>query len=524
MRECEIVDGLSTSIKICHSERFGHVEVSGVSLDRWLVLRVGGPHPQIGLFDRHDEGTWRATFRLCRPGMYTLHVRALLRVPWLSWQQDQWIRINASTPACPSTWASGVLLRHAIRFDGHSAGSDGDGVDGKCNAGLWSWYGEGTNASAAGRLLETITPAPHPNASHLNSLFGGRLLRFVEPEGHRAVHATASTPLHPRSPLSQLTSPPSSSPSTPTAHSSGSGGGETNGSLRVCLLGDSQVRTLTDGMVQLMAEGGQLADRCGCKPPRSSACPKNPTGSQTCTRPLCPSLRLTASYTRASFGTELFAPWPSAGQQPMSEALASRCAVLLVNFGQWWAASKPKPSLPHEGRTPGSYAREVEPTMLRLANISRDWGLPIAWVATNPYPINAGGPAYFGARARVYDMSQCSPTEKRFPHVLRAYNDAARRIAAAHGLTYLDTWQMALPLLDLSHDGAHYTFDGSPVGRPQAAMALNWALSHVGGAAGSRMDRGKSGAAAATPAGAAGTTTTAHPSARECLARVLPLQ
>ena len=111
--------------------------------------------------------------------------------------------------------------------------------------------------------------------------------------------------------------------------------------------------------------------------------------------------------------------------------------------------------------------------------MSRRWGIPVPWVATNPFPMNAGGPTYVAPRARPYDMSACPPPERRFPHVLRGYNEAARRLAAAHGVDYLDTWEMAMPLFDVSSDGAHYVWGESPVARPQAARVLEWVLAKV---------------------------------------------
>ena len=174
---------------------------------------------------------------------------------------------------------------------------------------------------------------------------------------------------------------------------------------------------------------------------------------------------------------ELRLPWPGPKDAPLADRLGERCSAILVNSGQWWAASKRKPHPPYEPRTPSSYAREVGSQMAHLAAISRKWSVPVAWLATNPFPMNAGGPNYMSSRARVYDMSACPPQERRFPHVLRGYNEAARLAAAEHGVTYLDTWEIALPLFDLSADSSHYAWGASPVARPQAARALNWVFS-----------------------------------------------
>ena len=132
------------------------------------------------------------------------------------------------------------------------------------------------------------------------------------------------------------------------------------------------------------------------------------------------------------------------------------------------------PTPPVEARTPTGYAAEVDAQMRHLATMSVAMRVPIAWVATNPFPINAGGLAYLHKRAKPYDMSACPPGERRFPHILNAYNTMARRLARSHGLEFLDTWEIALPLFDLSSDGAHYIWPVSPVARPQAARAVQW--------------------------------------------------
>ena len=107
----------------------------------------------------------------------------------------------------------------------------------------------------------------------------------------------------------------------------------------------------------------------------------NPSPNAICTKRLCGSLNLSASYMRASYGNELFqtgGPWASAGfRAPLAERLGERCAALLVNSGHWWAASKPKPGPPYQPRTPGSYAGEAAQQMKRCraggASPCRGW-------------------------------------------------------------------------------------------------------------------------------------------------------
>ncbi|KAL1524527.1 hypothetical protein AB1Y20_019429 [Prymnesium parvum] len=197
---------------------------------------------------------------------------------------------------------------------------------------------------------------------------------------------------------------------------------------------------------------------------------------RSCVCRLCAQSGLSVEYTRFNFGTELLPPPSDRVKGDMVDTLAKRCDALLVNFGHWWAASKPKPLPPFEPRTPSSYAREMSPLISRLAKASRNWSIPIAWVATNPYPINGGGPAYQKGNARHYNMGACPSSELRFPHVMQAYNERVKHVLAREGVEYVDTWSIALDLLDLSQDGAHYAYGDSPVGQPLAERALAWAV------------------------------------------------
>ena len=439
-------DAAAPTVDVCHRHNGGYVEVRDMSLDRWLVLRVAGPHPQVVLFDRAkpDSSRWHAHFQLCSAGRYTLHVRALMQRPWSTWE-DNWSTSNSTAPTCAGPWAEGVILqRYELLV--HSNRSN---VGEACGAGMWSWRTD-EPWQLNNSLIEDIQAAPHPNRSSLIRIFSG--LRFQE------AHAQP-LPARPA-----LWSPPSifAADASPEPQQQ---------PLTVCLLGDSQLRTLTDGMVQLMrsARGGAA---CGCELDASSPpiapCPKI-GGGASCERPLCRSRNVTAFYMRSNYGTEVTT-------QGTKKRLGERCGVLLVNSGHWWASAKRKPTPPYEPRTPGSYAKEVEVQMIHLRNISQRFRLPVTWVASNPYPINAGGPSYANRLSRPYDMATCPTNERRFPHLLRGYNKAARQIAEAHGIEYLDTWEVALPLFDLSADNAHYAWGDSPVARPQAARALNWAL------------------------------------------------
>ena len=143
-----------------------------------------------------------------------------------------------------------------------------------------------------------------------------------------------------------------------------------------------------------------------------------------------------------------------------------------------WASWKPsKPEGAQEPAPPGRYARTLRERYLSvLQDAARRYGTHLAFAATNPYPLNVGGPHYASRRSKPYDMAACNPTarERRYPHVLREYNRLARQACAALSIPYLDLWEIALPLFDISGDGAHYAVDATPVGRAQAVRLLHW--------------------------------------------------
>ena len=65
-------------VQLCHNATFGVVLVNVDSdIERAMVLRIGGPHPQVVLFERAGWRSWLAPFRLCQPGLYTALVRLI---------------------------------------------------------------------------------------------------------------------------------------------------------------------------------------------------------------------------------------------------------------------------------------------------------------------------------------------------------------------------------------------------------------------------------------------------------------
>ena len=63
-------------VELCHNATFGLVLVNVDSdIERAMVLRIGGPHPQITRLERAGRRSWLAPFHLCQPGSYTALVR-----------------------------------------------------------------------------------------------------------------------------------------------------------------------------------------------------------------------------------------------------------------------------------------------------------------------------------------------------------------------------------------------------------------------------------------------------------------
>ena len=85
--------------------------------------------------------------------------------------------------------------------------------------------------------------------------------------------------------------------------------------------------------------------------------------------------------------------------------------------------------------------------------------LNVAWVSTNPMPLNTA-------------MTSCPATDWRFPHVLQRYNEIAEtNVNLTHGrIKYIDLFSIAFHLFDLSYDGSHYQ---GPVGFALASRILD---------------------------------------------------
>ena len=117
------------------------------------------------------------------------------------------------------------------------------------------------------------------------------------------------------------------------------------------------------------------------------------------------------------------------------------------------------------------YESEIQLAIGWLSRWSRRTGLPIAWIAAMPMPLNGGGPHFKRFPNFNIDQSVCPVRDQRLPRALLAYNQAARAAAARHKVAYLDTWQQSLDLLDLSFDMKHYA---RPVDLSVAEVLLHW--------------------------------------------------
>ena len=65
---------------------------------------------------------------------------------------------------------------------------------------------------------------------------------------------------------------------------------------------------------------------------------------------------------------------------------------------------------------------------------------------------------------------------RRAASLVEAYNAIAKRVAARHNITFIDTYSIVFQLLDLSFDGAHY---GGSIGHALAVTILDEVAEHT---------------------------------------------
>lgn len=142
------------------------------------------------------------------------------------------------------------------------------------------------------------------------------------------------------------------------------------------------------------------------------------------------------------------------GENGMMQSI-STCSTLLFNFGQWqlnFQAGSPWPA--------SAYADAVRLT-LRVAK--RLAGKRVFWLTTHAYSENS-------------EMYLQSPNNWRSDIALSDYNQAARLVADAEGVGFIDLFAIADAMHDLTYDDCHYK---SPVERELARVVLHTIMSRA---------------------------------------------
>jgi hypothetical protein len=142
------------------------------------------------------------------------------------------------------------------------------------------------------------------------------------------------------------------------------------------------------------------------------------------------------SFTGAGFGDE-------EGAEIAIDSLS--CTDIVANMGQWPAGWP-------EGR-PWSFAEydtAVRGDVDELRAMSATLGVRperVFWVSTNPY-------GYLDVHERSLYGNEAA--DWRWDGVIDGYNEIARAVTTAGGITYVDLSGIVKPLADLPYDGAHY--------------------------------------------------------------------
>ena len=444
---------------------------------RWL-LRVGGIHPQTVLFHSHNGGggRWRAPFRVCLRGVYTIHVHLILQSTGTSQKWEELTCLSKEEHSTPlHTW------------------DDASSTSPHCLRDLWRW--KSNASSAAVTSLSRLTMCnnrtsgsphvcPHPllqQHSVLREEMTAGLL-YGHDNGRDDDTITANSP------------PPSPGPPA------------SQGLLtrrRICFAGDSHSRNLHNMVAAVLGyacNAISLQSRKG-----------------TCTVNFAPSFGVTRGngapeprregwlrFMHFAFPTEV--EWAAlVAALHLGESSSVRlnqsqqmCDDVLVNSGQWPCsfrvfasrAWRPPPAKTSAGAlVPDGvpwpapvYASHVElllRQLIRWRDAGTGWpgtdvatdagknamlrsrrtgrvGRRLFWIATNPSPF-------------LRDMAVCPPHDFRFPHVIEQYNDVARVVTERLHVRYIDTHRIAAQLPELTFDGAHYA---EPVGREMARDVL----------------------------------------------------
>jgi hypothetical protein len=431
----------NASAWLCHGTRSGVVAVDAVvDTERSMLLRVGGPHPQTVLFRRANQlssSTWMAEFQICDEGTYTFFVLDIMPNPWPgdnaqgdpfdSGKQAAWLRASNTSCFTPYERTPGNWLRY---FSWQIRTSTGCEVQSRQ---LWSWRAPRSAERAAilqkaRDSLSTPQLAPHPWKHQLNHMFG------------ELVWAG-------RDPLNS---------SWPTFAASGR--------LPVCMVGDSTVRNLHNALLR-QTTGIPACDVIAAQETHAVC---NESAS---------ALRRTLKYVVIS---SLPPPFTITGLSSSLDRLFGKtgsalqgCGAIAVNVGQWIAAG-------FAGRpwTPATYRRIASGMLDWLRRTGAHLGVPVAWMATQPFPLNKGGHGHgtdqSNAHRRSSNLIHCPPTDWRYPHVLQAYNLGVQAAARERNVAIIDLWTAAMHVFELSFDDLHYAT--GPLGNLHAALVVEWVL------------------------------------------------
>ena len=397
-----------------------------------LMMRISGPHPQTAYF----TGEY-ATFRICLPGEYVVHIRLFMTRPGL-------------VGGCNGSWhrnESYLLERFGFHVNATSTPSD-------C-ACLWTWQEE--VGTAAGRRptavdlrsrparesLSTFAASPHRMAQHMAASFSQ--LRFQD---------TTSAQYLDRSSWQHS-----------TEH------------FPSCLFGDSHMRNLANSLIALATPG--------CDPLVAQE-----------TKGLCRTQNIALNAPELVH----FERVEDADGLRRALQNVSMCKSVVVGYGYHMLAYNPSHRVGRPPMLPQQYAAAVNASLHRIRSVfMRRTVMPrILWLSLNPAPLflpyellkqspsartvfsseEALLAAWHGHHPLSHQLS-CPDMDWRLPHTIARYNGAAREVVKAiEGVEFFDTWPVAFPLFDLSFDGRHCQY---PIGPHLAARLLSRLLPVGGG-------------------------------------------
>ena len=482
--ECQRAAGASPllnlhSIQICRNDTFGVIAATFDDADeRSLLVRVHGSTVQTHLFDRvtqtrasefargHTSSssgatvtprtqhapdaigiasfalrtTWIAPFRLCHHVDHTFHVRLIARM-------------TEAAIFCPIHHKPEALLLDQFAME-HKP----------------------TRDAALGETRRCLETSWHPKNSsqHVNEELARIDLRQPGSEiqnpykYNELVHGDGAV----NSPSEWWTSG--------------------SKALPVCFVGDSVIRSVVNQLVSTMRVPGVVPCDPGVAQRQRQACNASnmvyigqhfPRGANAALA--CLALGGNNSTALSELGCKL-------------EPEAYKCRTLLMNYGNWAAASTHLDEAPNGRIGPmglDAYDSFVSVSMDHLA-LLRARGIRTGWLATQPIALNDGkcqnvnerreefrysmearNATNCGGRPKwpFYSQTACADrkmAEYRFPHILSAYNLLAKKHALRAGVEYVDIWQPVLDLIESPPDGIHYT--RAPVAPRTARLVWNW--------------------------------------------------